>query len=57
MGLHITKDRDNLKEEVIEINEQYSTDFGFYYYDIEQRHIDALNDYQRYLATFNDLPL
>lgn len=51
MGLHITKDRDNLKEEIIEINEQSSNiDFGFYYYDlqqknfIDQRHIDALID-------------
>lgn len=53
MGLHITKDRDNLKDEVIEINEQTynsTTDFGFYYYDlqqknfIDQRHIDALID-------------
>lgn len=50
MGLYITKDRDNLKDEVIEINEQYSTDFGFYYYDlqqknfIDQRYIDALID-------------
>lgn len=50
MSLHINKDRDNLKEEVIEINEKYSTDFGFYYYDlqqknyIDQKHIDALID-------------
>ena len=50
MSLHINKDRDNLKEEVIEINEQYSTDFGFYYYDLhrktylDQRHLDALID-------------
>lgn len=53
MGLHITKDRDNLKEEVIEINEQSdipNIDFGFYYYDLQQknfidkRHLDALID-------------
>ena len=50
MSLKINKDRDNLKDEVIEINEQYSTDFGFYYYDlkqknyIDQKHIDALID-------------
>ena len=50
MSLHINKDRDNLKEEVIEINEQHSIDFGFYYYDlkqknyIDQKHIDALID-------------
>ena len=50
MSLHINKDRDNLKEEVIAINEQHSIDFGFYYYDlkqknyIDQKHIDALID-------------
>ena len=50
MALHINKDRDNLKDEVIEINEQYSTDFGFYYYDLQQKnyldqkHVDALID-------------
>ena len=50
MSLHINKDRDNLKEEVIEINEQNFPDFGFYYYDLhrktylDQRHLDALID-------------
>ena len=50
MALHINKDRDNLKDRVIEINEQYSTDFGFYYYDLQQKnyldqkHLDALID-------------
>lgn len=53
MSLKINKDRDNLKEEVIEINEQYSTDFGVYYHDfynlqqknyIDQKHVDALID-------------
>ena len=50
MSLHINKNRDNLKDEVIEINEQHSTDFGFYYYDLkhkkhlDQKHIDALID-------------
>lgn len=51
MALHINKDRDNIKEEVIEINEQlYSADFGFYYYDlhqktyVDQKHLDALID-------------
>ena len=52
MALHINKDRDNLKDEVIEINEQYSTDFGVYYHDfylqqkiyIDQKHVDALID-------------
>ena len=51
MGLHINKNRDNLKDEVIEINEQSdipNIDFGFYYYDLQQKklisqnHLDAL---------------
>lgn len=51
MSLHINKDRDNLKDEGLETNEQlYSSDFGFYYYDLkrknhlDQKHIDALID-------------
>lgn len=53
MSLKINKDRDNLKDEVIEINEQYSTDFGVFYHDfydlqqknyIDQKHVDALID-------------
>lgn len=50
MSLKINKDRDNLKDEVIEINEQYSADFGLYYYDLQQKnyldqkHVDALID-------------
>lgn len=50
MALHINKYRDNLKDEVIDTNEQYSTDFGLYYYDLQQKnyldqkHVDALID-------------
>ena len=63
MGLHITKDRDNLKEEVIEINSilissnivigfnDVKIDFGFYYYDLQQKNfID-----QRHIDALIDL--